>query len=189
MADKGKRKLEEETGVNTESNVVDDDDSDHEMYVGKSRMSRENRNAYRRQVAESEIRCYPCYWGFDITLDLDLGARIVAPIVPIRHNKNGPTYSEISRLAIATYNSENNTRYEFVENLTVTASLAAGYWCRNTFLARDSDAPNNVKTFQGLGFWGICGERKIQFCRLKKTSSGQGDECPPDSNVDEKAAQ
>ncbi|XP_047262043.1 uncharacterized protein LOC124895653 [Capsicum annuum] len=181
MADKGKRKLEEETGVNTESNVVDEYDSDHEMYVGKSRMSRENRNAYWRQVDESE--------GFDITLDLDLGARIVAPIVPIRHNKNGPTYSEISRLAIATYNSENNTRYEFVENLSVTASLAAGYWCRNTFLARDSDAPNNVKTFQGLGFWGISGERKIQFCRLKKTSSGQGDECPPDSNVDEKAAQ
>ncbi|XP_055800550.1 uncharacterized protein LOC129870011 [Solanum dulcamara] len=180
----GKRKLEEQSSVNAGSKAVEDYDSDeydHDMYVGNRRMNREVRKEYNRQVKESE--------GFDITLDLDLGVSIGAPLVPARGEENNPMFTEISCLALDAFNSQNNKRYKFVENVTVNTSLAAGYWCRNTFLAKDSDAPYTVKTFQARGFWGICGERIIAFCRLKKTSSDQGDEYPPYSNADLKARQ
>lgn len=180
----GKRKLEleEESGVSScWSEAVYECDSDDDMYAGGRRMTPEIRKEYNRQVDESD--------GFDITLDLDLGVCIGAPIVPARGRENEPRYTEISCLAIDAYNSQNNKRYVFVKNVTVTKSAAAGYWCRNTFLAKDSDPPYAVKTFQALGFWGICGERIIKFCRLKKTSSDEGDECPPDFNVDVKATE
>uniref|UniRef100_M1BII1 Uncharacterized protein n=1 Tax=Solanum tuberosum TaxID=4113 RepID=M1BII1_SOLTU len=48
-----------------------------------------------------------------------------------------------------------NTKFKFVENLTVTTALAAGYWCRNTFLVKDSDSDSDSDasfTFQALGF-------------------------------------
>ncbi|KAK4729302.1 hypothetical protein R3W88_022290 [Solanum pinnatisectum] len=125
------------------------------MYVGKNIMDRETREKYWKQVEESE--------GFDITLDLDLGLSLGAPIVPQRYR---------------------NTKFKFVENLSVTTALAAGYWCRNTFSAKDSDSDASF-TFQALGFWG---DRIIAFCRLKKTST-QGDEYPPYSNDDYKAPQ
>ncbi|WMV30509.1 hypothetical protein MTR67_023894 [Solanum verrucosum] len=124
-------------------------------------------------------------YGFDITLDLDLGLPLGAPIVPQHRCRNDTEFTEISCLAIDAFNSQNNTKFKFVKNLTVTTAIAAGYWCRNTFLAKDSDVPF---TFQALGFWGICGERIIAFCMLKKTSS-QGDEYPPYSNADYKAPQ
>ncbi|XP_059306944.1 uncharacterized protein LOC132058468 isoform X1 [Lycium ferocissimum] len=177
----GKRKLEEEISVNTKENNVETEeyDSDDDMYAGNQRMTREMRDEYNRQIDESE--------GFDITLDVELGVSIGAPIIPHRRGKeHGPKFVEISCLAIDAYNLQNNKIFEFVENVTVNTSLAAGYWCYNTFRARDSDAPNAVKTFQALGYWGISGKRIISFCRLKKTSSDEGDECPPDSCVDVK---
>ncbi|XP_009598895.1 uncharacterized protein [Nicotiana tomentosiformis] len=114
-----------------------------------------------RQVDESE--------GFEINLDLPLGVSMVAPINPQRGFENIPRYIELSRMAIDTFNLQNNKRYEFVKNVTVNTSLAAGLWCRITFQARDAD-DDAVKIFQALAWWGIDGDRDIRFCRLKKPS-------------------
>ncbi|XP_060179800.1 uncharacterized protein LOC132609706 isoform X2 [Lycium barbarum] len=178
VARQGKRKLEEEISV--KNNVETEEyDSDDDMYAGNQRM-------YVIPIM------FPAQGakGFDITLDVELGVSIGAPIIPHRGGEeHDPRFIEISCLAIDAYNLQNNKRFEFVENVTVNTSLAAGYWCYNTFRARDSDSPNAVKTFQALGYWGISGKRILSFCRLKKTSSDEGDECPPDSNVDVKATQ
>ncbi|XP_070047819.1 uncharacterized protein [Nicotiana tomentosiformis] len=166
---RGKKKLEEESSNGVGSNVADSDsDSDHDygMYVDGRSMSRKLREEYNRQVDESE--------GFDINLDLPLGVRMVAPINPQRGFENIPRYTELSRMAIGDFNSQNNKRYEFVKNLTVNTSLAAGFWCRITFQARDADASDAVKTFQTLAWWGIDGDKEVIFCRLKKQSSGEG---------------
>nr|XP_009596469.1 uncharacterized protein LOC104092551 isoform X1 [Nicotiana tomentosiformis] len=166
---RGEKKLEEESSNGVGSNVADSDsDSDHDygMYVDGRSMSRKLREEYNRQVDESE--------GFDINLDLPLGVRMVAPINPQRGFENIPRYTELSRMAIGDFNSQNNKRYEFVKNLTVNTSLAAGFWCRITFQARDADASDAVKTFQTLAWWGIDGDKEVIFCRLKKQSSGEG---------------
>ncbi|OIS99987.1 hypothetical protein A4A49_34958 [Nicotiana attenuata] len=75
---------------------------------------------------------------------------MVAPINPQRGFENIPRYTELSRMAIDDFNSQNNKRYEFVKNLTVNISLAAGLWCRITFQARDTDdaTTDALKTFQ-----------------------------------------
>ncbi|XP_019227480.1 PREDICTED: uncharacterized protein LOC109208780 isoform X1 [Nicotiana attenuata] len=60
------------------------------------------------------------------------------------------------------------TKYEFVKNVTVNTSYAAGMWCYITFQARDAD--DTIKTFQALAWWGIDGDRDVKFCRFKKSS-------------------
>ncbi|XP_015085307.1 uncharacterized protein LOC107028661 isoform X2 [Solanum pennellii] len=167
-AHQGKRKFEEESSANSDMKE-EEYDSDHDMYVGNSVMDRETREKYWKQ-------------GFDITLDLELDCSLGAPIVPQRHCLNKTEFNEISCLAIDAFNSHNNTKFQFVENLSVTTTIAAGYWCRNTFRAKDSDSDASF-IFQAMGFWGISGDRIIAFCRLKKTPT-QGDEYPPYSNPD-----
>ncbi|XP_009598836.1 uncharacterized protein [Nicotiana tomentosiformis] len=134
------------------------------------RMSRELQDEYNRQVEESE--------GFDITLDLTLGAGIGAPILPQRGNEGDPIFVDLSRRAIENFNSQNATTYRYVKNVTVNTSYAAGMWCYITFEARDADAnattdddSSALKTFQALAWWGIDGERDVRYCRFKKPST------------------
>nr|XP_016507589.1 PREDICTED: uncharacterized protein LOC107825271 isoform X2 [Nicotiana tabacum] len=82
--------------------------------------------------------------------------------------ENKPKFVDLSQLAIATFNSQNATKYEFVKNVTVNTSYAAGMWCYITFQARDAD--DTIKTFQALAWWGIDGDRDVRFCRFKKSS-------------------
>ncbi|OIT06494.1 hypothetical protein A4A49_07633 [Nicotiana attenuata] len=135
-------------------------------------MSIQHKNEYHRQVRESE--------GFEITLDLTLNAAIGDPIIPQRD-----------------FNSRNATKYEFVKNVTVNTSYAAGMWCYITFQGRDADVDatadddsNALKTFQALAWWGINGDRDVKFCRFKKPSLViEGDKRAPDSDVDAKSTQ
>ncbi|XP_075109417.1 uncharacterized protein LOC107804002 [Nicotiana tabacum] len=167
---RGKKILEEKSSKNgvVGSNVADSDidsdpDHDYGMYVDGRPMSRKLRLEYNRQVDESE--------GFDINLDLPLGVSVVAPINPQRGCENIPRYTELSHMAIDDFNSQNNKRYEFVKNLTVTTSLAAGFWCRITFQDRDADAnaaaSDAVKTFQTLAWWGLMETKKLYFAGLR----------------------
>ncbi|KAK6789707.1 hypothetical protein RDI58_013507 [Solanum bulbocastanum] len=50
-------------------------------------------------------------------------------------------FTEISCLAIDTFNSQNNTKFKFVENLTVTTAIAAGYWLKKTSSQGDEYPP------------------------------------------------
>nr|XP_016507588.1 PREDICTED: multicystatin-like isoform X1 [Nicotiana tabacum] len=152
----GTRKLEEDGGP---EDCYDSDD-DLIMYADGRKMSIHLQKEYHRQVKESE--------GFDITLDLTLDAAIGAPIIPQRGKENKPKFVDLSQLAIATFNSQNATKYEFVKNVTVNTSYAAGMWCYITFQARDAD--DTIKTFQALAWWGIDGDRDVRFCRFKKSS-------------------
>ncbi|XP_018624198.1 multicystatin-like isoform X2 [Nicotiana tabacum] len=140
-------------------------------------------------VCMSTVAVCPGNFGRNI-IGRWMRASVVAPINPQWGFENIPRYTELSHMAIDDFNSQNNKRYEFVKNLTVNTSLAAGFWCRITFQARDADAASDaVKTFQTLAWWGIDGDKEIIFCRLKNQSSGEGGERPPDSNVDVKATQ
>ncbi|TMW82103.1 hypothetical protein EJD97_006834 [Solanum chilense] len=188
----GKRKLEEEC-LATESHGVEkpfqyviktfigkdgeeyyDSDDDDFRYADGGRVSVRHQKEYYRQVGESE--------GFDITLDLELGKRIITSFMTHRGMEEDPLFLQLSHKAIEHFNSEHNTNYKFVEIATVNTSPAAGMWCYITFLAKDSNAS---MTFQALVWWGIDEKIEVSFCRLKK----QGDKKPLDSDVDVKATQ
>ncbi|KAG5589339.1 hypothetical protein H5410_039853 [Solanum commersonii] len=153
-AHQGKRKLEEESCVNDDTKGVEEEeyDSDHGMYVGKSVMDRETREKCWKQVKESE--------GFDITLDLDLGLPLGAPIIPQRRCRNDTEFTEISCLAIDAFNSHNQMilirRFIHLSSIRVLGNL-----------------------------W-----RKKYYCILQAQEyTHQGDEYPPYSNADYKAPQ
>ncbi|MCD7459854.1 hypothetical protein HAX54_042125 [Datura stramonium] len=172
----GKRKLEEETvKQDYGEDYYSDSDEDIVTYAGGRKMSREHRQEYLRQLNESD--------GFDITLDLELGATLGGPIVPLRRRLNDPKIIELSHMAIDSFNSQNAQNYQFVKIVSVNASAAAGIWYYITFDAKDADADYALKTFQALVWEGIKGDREVNFCRLKKSSSNQGNEKSPDSSV------
>ncbi|XP_049371897.1 uncharacterized protein LOC125836726 [Solanum verrucosum] len=169
----GKRKLEEENGEE-----YYDSDDDEIRYADGRRVSVRLQKEYNRQIRESE--------GFDITLDLELGTSFSAYFSTHRGKENKiPIFIDLAQKAIEHFNSEHNTNYKFVKNVTVNTSTAAGIWCYITFLATDTDDPNAPKTFQALAWWGVDEKTQVSFCRLKK----QGDKKPLDSDVDVKAMQ
>nr|XP_016483293.1 PREDICTED: uncharacterized protein LOC107804002 isoform X2 [Nicotiana tabacum] len=121
-------------------------------------------------VCMSMVALCPGNFGWNI-IGRWMRARVVAPINPQRGCENIPRYTELSHMAIDDFNSQNNKRYEFVKNLTVTTSLAAGFWCRITFQDRDADAnaaaSDAVKTFQTLAWWGLMETKKLYFAGLR----------------------
>lgn len=177
----GKRKFEsivkEGDEVDSHNNAIEEDDDyipyDVVTYAGGRKMSPENRKEYIRQIDESN--------GFDITLDLKLGAALGGPIVPLRGEEDDPEIIELSRLAIDKYNSQNAQNYVFVKIVTVNASTAAGIWYYITFDAKDAN--NAAKTFQARVWSGWDGETEVAYCRLKNSSCHEGDKISPDSDV------
>ncbi|KAH0699222.1 hypothetical protein KY284_013437 [Solanum tuberosum] len=188
----GKRKLDGEsvekpfqyvikTFIGEDGEEYYDSDDDEIRYADGGRVSVRLQKEYNRQIRESE--------GFDITLDLELGTSFSAYFSTHRGKENKiPIFLDLAQKAIEHFNSEHNTNYKFVKNVTVNTSTAAGIWCYITFLATDAtdtDDPNAPKTFQALAWWGVDEKTQVRFCRLKK----QDDKKPLDSDVDVKAMQ
>ncbi|KAG5612596.1 hypothetical protein H5410_023877 [Solanum commersonii] len=151
--------LEEEEGYSSDEDIV--------TFAGGHKISRKHWKEYIRQSD-----------GFEITLDLELNAALGGPVVPLRGDYHKPTCIELSHMAIDKFNNENAQNYEFVEILNMNGQKGGGIWYYITFNAKDA-----VKTFQALGWEGISPDLDVSFCRLKKSSSHEGDTKSPDSDV------
>ncbi|XP_016437372.1 uncharacterized protein LOC107763393 isoform X1 [Nicotiana tabacum] len=164
------------------------DDSDFELLDG-TKVDSKVWDQYYKELDESE--------GFDISVYP--GASFNSSIVPIRSYLTDPEqkqeYTDMCHLAIGDFNSQNAKKFEFMEIVTVNASFAGGLWLYFTFQARDSDGDSDsdsddaIKTFQAL-VWDEIGRTPcVDFCRLKKPLSNEGDKGPPSSSVDVEAVQ
>lgn len=70
------------------------------------------------------------------------------------------------------FNKENAQNYEFVKILNMNGGVGGGIWYYITFNAKDAD--DAVRTFQALGWKGSGSDQYVSFCRLKKSSSHEG---------------
>ncbi|KAH0723493.1 hypothetical protein KY285_006039 [Solanum tuberosum] len=164
---------EEEENMNKEDDSDDSDysigyDSDDPAFeILEGKADRKIWTQYYREWDESE--------GFDISVFP--GTSSMAGIAQQYDHLTSPKvkqeYTELCKLAIKKFNSENDKMYAFEEIVTVNASFAAGTWYYFTFKARDATVDVDVdvdaiKTFQALVWHGINEIIDVDFCRLKK---------------------
>ncbi|KAK2972179.1 hypothetical protein RJ640_030724 [Escallonia rubra] len=122
---------------------------------------------YLKQVKASE--------GFDIDdfapIIAQVAYDITIPMGPMEtwEDKEVEMVFGNAKKAIAKFNDENGTNYEFVDVVKANYDIVAGYIFYITFLAKAADG--GIETFQAKVYDGIPGDGEsafeIYFCRIK----------------------